>query len=146
MTRAELQSALGNLTRDITAQSEAINQRISDALNNVKKEALGTKRANKNAQMLAILPLLLLKGQNLRFKKIEKVKFGDKETDVLTGVEDSGSSNDNNMLLIVMMMMMMGGDKDDDSGNSSMMMMLPLMILLMGNKSSNQSSSLVTTS
>lgn len=145
VTRAELQSSLGNLTKDIHAQSEAINQRISDALANIKKEAVGTKRGVKSSQMMGILPLLLVKNQNLTFTKrtldIGK-EGGERQTlEVLTDVREGAQSNDNTMLLVMMMIMMsMGGEKEDDS---SMMMML-VMILLLRNPSQQQQTQLVS--
>jgi hypothetical protein len=138
VTRPELQTAISNVTRDVTTQTDAINQRITDALINIKKEATGTKRGLKNANMMAVLPLLLTRSQNLSFKKVQLKDANGAAVDVLSTVEDAGASgtqNDSTMLLIVMMMMMGMGDKDDDSG---MAMMMPLMVLLLRSPTQTQ--------
>jgi hypothetical protein len=127
-TRTELNAAVANVTREIAAANEAVNKRISDTLSNVKKEAVGSKRAIRNTQMMALFPLLLTKQQNLQFTA---TTVGDQK--VITEVKDTSSDNDT-MLLVVMMMMMIGsgGTSEKEGGDDNTMMMMLMMVLLLG--------------
>ena len=118
-----------HVARAAAAENEVTNERISEALKNIKKEATGTKRGLKNAQMMGLLPLLLNRGPNV-VGKSKTITVDQVQHDVVTDVEVKGQDDKDKTLLLVlvMMMTMMSGDREDD--NSSMMMMLVLVLML----------------
>jgi hypothetical protein len=147
VTRPELDATRSELSKEISTQTDAVNQRVTDALNNVKKEAVGTKKSVKNAQMMALFPMLMQQKQQFQFTRktipadpTSNIPEHRQEIVYLTDAQEKGSGNDNGSMLLVLMMMMMMGDGGQEGGDNSMMLMLVLVMMMQQqNKSGDRS-------